>query len=144
MLSEKSERNLADHELVEKLGELGGAVARSRGALGVSFAASVLKTDVVHDTIYIAKDLKESMELVTCYFKEHGELIDTSEYSDVPIVSACVGSGCWNLNPAVLCVEFLVQSDNSTLLNITGYAKEGLIKQKTAIKAIEGLKHSLS
>lgn len=136
MLSEKSKRNLADNELVTKLGELGG----SGGVLG----AHLLKTDEVHDMIHIAKDLKESMELVTYYFKECGKLIDASEYSEVPIVSACVGSGFGNLNPAVLCVEFVVQPDNSTILYITGYAKEGLIKQKTAIKAIERLKHSLS
>ena len=144
MLSRKSKRNLVDQELAEKLGELGREVGRSGGALGASFAASVLKTYEAHDMIYLAKDLKESMELVTCYFKEHGELIDVSKHLEAPIVSACVGSGYWNLNPALLCVEFVAKSDNCTILHITGYAKEGLIKQKTAIKAIEGLKNSLS
>ena len=141
MLFGKSKHNAVDDELSRRIGSV--AIGKC-GALGASFAASTLKTDEIHDVIHLALDLQRSMELVLDYFKEHGEPLYTSENSNVPMLSACVGAGYGNLNPAILCVEFIAKCESSTKLNITGYAKEGLIKQKTALKAIESLKLSLT
>jgi len=122
------------------LSAIGGAAG---GRLGASWAASKLPTDEVHDKIVLQKNLTTSMTTVVQALSSMGTIIDASQYTDYPVVSACCGSGFANMNPAVLCVEF-VQSDNAeTDLYISGYAKEGLIKQKTAIKAIEKLKSIL-
>lgn len=122
-------------------GGLLGAIGSSLGGkLGASWAASKLKTDEVHDKISIQKNLHTTMTIVLNALTSMGTIIDSSEYSDYPVISACCGGGYANMNPAVLCVEFVQNGDEQTNLHISGYAKEGLIKQKTAIKSIEKLK----
>lgn len=119
------------------LGAIGGGLG---GKLGAGWAASKLRTDEVHDKAVLQKNITSSMTTVLQALSSMGTIIDASQYSDYPVVSACVGSGYANMNPAVICVEFVKIGDIQTDLHISGYAKEGLIKQKTAIKAIERLK----
>lgn len=114
------------------------------GKMGASWAASKLKTDEVHDTISLSKDMKDSIAFVLQALSAMGTIMDASQYSDYPVISACCGSGYGNMNPAVLCVEFIQNGNGQTDLHISGYAKEGLIKQKTAIKAITRLKEMLT
>lgn len=113
------------------------------GNSGASFAIRKLKIDKVQDKISLQKNLKESMTLIFQALSSIGIIIDASKYTDYPVLSACCGSGYANMNPAIICVEFLQTDDNKTDLYISAYAKEGLIKQKTAKKAILKLKNFL-
>ncbi len=54
-----------------------------------------------------------------------------------PFLSAVIGSGFRNLNPALVYFEILESGDSSCVVTITGAAKEGLIKQHTAEKAVK-------
>lgn len=54
------------------------------------------------------------------------------------IVLALVGSGMCNMNPTVIAVQF-----DNTHINSVAIAKEGLIKQKSALKALQTLKELL-
>ena len=114
------------------------------GKLGASWAASKLKTDEVHDKVSLQKNLTTSMTIVIRALSSMGTIIDVSQYTNYHVVSACCGSGFANMNPAVICVEFVQIGKAQTDLHISGYAKEGLIKQKTAIKAISKLKVMIS
>lgn len=127
-----------------RAGLLGGIGAGFGGKIGASWAASKLKTDEIHDRISLSKNITESMTTVIQALSSMGTIIDASQYSDYPVISACCGSGYANMNPVVLCVEFIQNGNEKTDLHISGYAKEGLIKQKTAIKAIEKLKAMIS
>lgn len=152
-----SEKNFIIDKILEKeLGKAGfksgvlGAFANSgllnniddafAGNLGASWAASKLKIDEVHVTISLQKNLRLSMITIIEALSSIGTLIDGSKYTDYPVVLACCGSGYANMNPAIVCVEFVQIDNEQTDLYISAYAKEGLIKQKTAIKAIKKLK----
>ena len=119
------------------LGAIGGSVA---GKLGASWAASKLPTDEVHDDVILKDNLQNSMVKVLNSLSSMGTITESSQYTDYPVISAVCGSGAFNMNPAVLCVEFVEVNETETKLFISGYAKEGLIKQRTAIKAINKLK----
>lgn len=126
-------------------GGLLSAISGSYGGnLGAIWAANNMKTDEVHDKITLQKDLTTSMKAVSNALSSMGTIIDASQYTEHLVVSACCGSGFFNMNPAIICVEFLQIGNAQMELYVSGYAKEGLIKQKTAIKAIKKLKAIIS
>ena len=118
-------------------GGIGGAKG---GKLGASWAASKLPTDEVRDKITLEENLRTSMITVVEALSSIGTIINRSKDMDCPVVSGWCGSGFANMNPAIICVEFKQINNTQTGLYIFAYAKEGLIKQKTALKAIAKLK----
>ncbi len=53
-----------------------------------------------------------------------------------PALSAVIGSGFKNMNPAIVFLAFEAVDAMATNIHISGSAKEGLIKQKTAQKVV--------
>jgi hypothetical protein len=67
-----------------------------------------------------------------------GRLQDSHEIeSSNPAVVAVIGSGFMNLNPCMISIEIVSHSDKETIAIIRGGAKEGLVKQHTAEKAVK-------
>jgi hypothetical protein len=54
-----------------------------------------------------------------------------------PMLKAVVGSGFLNMNPAIVYLEIREGDSTGCELMITAAAKEGLIKQHTASKAVQ-------
>jgi hypothetical protein len=66
-----------------------------------------------------------------------GRLQDSPEInSPYPTIVAVMGSGFMKLNPCLITVEIAPYSDSKSKAVIRGAAKEGLIKQGTAEKAV--------
>ena len=63
--------------------------------------------------------------------------VEESDGSPYPMLKAVVGSGSLNMNPAVVFLEILEGSSDTCEITITAAAKEGLIKQHTAEKAVQ-------
>ena len=61
---------------------------------------------------------------------------DTEHKSDNPIFFSIVGSGAFGMNPSLVSFEMIEVTESHVRLEITGAAKEGLIKQNTSKKAV--------
>jgi len=133
-----------------KLGGLGGAfgggsLAGLGGSIGAKFAARYLPTETRTVKIALNATPEEAIQLgffvLTKLGKLLGEGYDGSPY---PLLRAVVGSGYLNMNPAVVYLEILEGSSDTCEVTITAAAKEGLIKQRTADKAIQRVASELT
>jgi hypothetical protein len=66
-----------------------------------------------------------------------GGQIDGASDGDSGPISAVVGSGYLNLNPTFIQVRVSATSSDCSSLTIKGFAREGLIKQKSARTAVD-------
>lgn len=64
------------------------------------------------------------------------KMIDIDGDFEIPVFSAIIGSGAMNMNPAIVCATIECMDDITTKIYISGSAKEGLIKKRTAEKAV--------
>lgn len=131
-------------EQLAKVGALGGGIGGGitgvlGGALGAGLAAKILPTvDFKYTVTY--KGPSESairsafMAIVTS--EGFRKMLHPDASFDTPVFSAVLGSGALNMNPAVVCVVIEGVDEANTNIYISGSAKEGLIKQRTAEKAV--------
>jgi hypothetical protein len=72
------------------------------------------------------------------FFVTEGRIADERETgtSPFPKISGVLGSGFLRMNPTLVLVEVIRVDDDSCVLLINGAAKEGLIKQRSAAKAV--------
>lgn len=115
---------------------LGATVYYRRGSIRVSVPKVVkkLKTEMEYDTFRVVGlnygILRDALTRI-------GQIIEDRPERDEII--ARVGAGFADMNFAVMVVSF-----TGEYISVASYAKEGLVKQRTAKKAIDNLKRSLS
>jgi hypothetical protein len=136
-----------DDILVRELGKVGGfllgrspvgKVVGFGGSFGARFAAKFLPTETYSEKLALKISPELALKHGFSVLTKLGKLQTDSDYKPPhPSLKAVVGSGFMNLNPAVVCLE--IQEANSTgcVLTISAAAKEGLIKQHTAAKAVQ-------
>jgi hypothetical protein len=114
-----------------------GAAAAAGGASGAWLAAKFLPTETHAREYLMPRDAGAALKMAADVLAGLGQLQDSSGIdSPCPVLMAVVGSGFMKLNPCVLTVELSPRSGNETAAVIRGAAKEGLIKQRTAEKAV--------
>ena len=113
------------------------------GGFGAEWLSKKLATSECSDTVICGAGLNNAVANARVILTNLGKMIDTKIESDVPFLAAVIGSGFLNTNPAVVCLEFVSVDDTTTQVVISATAKEGLIKQKTAEKAVARLKKLL-
>jgi hypothetical protein len=133
---------------IAKLGAIGGAVGGLRGAasgyLGAGLAARFLPTETCSASIEIDASAESTLRAAFEVLQSSGRLIDQpSDDCASPTLSATIGSGFLNMNPAVVCVSVEPVSPTACRATVTGAAKEGWIKQHTAEKAVNRVKAAL-
>ena len=112
------------------------ATKEEMGASVVGWVAQKLPDDAFQTEVQLKADPETALRTACTVLQENGQIREDVEApSDVPSISAVVGSGFLNLNPAVVTVQIIPRDDNVTNLIITGVAKEGLIKQHAGEKA---------
>ena len=132
---------MTDREIDRLLSEGLGDVANEAGSVlrpwhmrdiggGTRTAASLLKTDCVYDG-FTMPDL--DFERLGEALASAGKVVESDPVKGEHVV--VVGSGVGGVNPAVVVVR-LMNGD----VNMSAYAKEGLLKQNTAGKAINKIK----
>jgi hypothetical protein len=137
---------------IAKLGERGGALGGSLsgslagkagalgGRIGAGFAAKYLPTESYSEKLVLKIAPETVLKLGFSLLTKLGELqAADSENSPYPTLKAIIGSGFLNMNPAIVYIEILAGDATSCELVITAAAKEGLIKQRTAFKAVQRL-----
>ena len=112
-----------DDLLLEKIGEYGlgiGDVTIKKVAMKLKKEFYIKKVESDCDTIVTIRDDLEKI----------GKILEENKKENYYLLS--VGGGLLNLNPAICIVKL-----DKGIMNIIGYAKEGLIKQNTAKKAVD-------
>ena len=95
---------------------------------GIEAVAKRLPTISYQKTVTISKE--NTLEYCEKILKKQGNILKYDE--DNQRLIAIVGSGFWNLNPTII----VLQITNGEV-HISAAAKEGLIKQHSAKKAID-------
>ncbi|MFN8528714.1 MAG: hypothetical protein U0670_08900 [Anaerolineae bacterium] len=114
-----------------------GNVAEHATSLGVRFAMRFMPTERYTEKLSLAMPPDKALKIGCSALSKLGSLQKQDEQSPYPVLTAVIGSGMMNLNPAVVYFEILEATDSKCEITLTGAAKEGLIKQHTAEKAVK-------
>jgi hypothetical protein len=118
-------------------GALGAGVT---AALGTQFAERFLPTERYYEKFMMPmppeKALKRGFSVLAKMGAMEGEEGAQAPY---PFLKAVVRSGFMGMNPAVVFFEILDGDASSCEVTVTAAAKEGLIKQQTAQKAVQSV-----
>ncbi|NJK91366.1 MAG: hypothetical protein HC904_05750 [Blastochloris sp.] len=118
-------------------GGLGGGIGGAMGGALASYIASVfLPTETESLEITLPFRAEDALQLSASALTKIGTLFSPCDPGPTPVLYAKVGSGFLNMNPCVVSIEVIFASEHETKLHISGAAKEGLIKQQSAKKAV--------
>jgi hypothetical protein len=140
-------------KLSDKAAELGGklggpaaegleSAAKLGGSLGVKLVARRLPTECSQKELKLRSDAKTALSAVYDYLTDHGRMIEDDDAqgdASFPRLSAVIGSGFFRLNPTIVHVEITHAGPASCTVQLSAAAKEGLIKQRSAEKAVDRL-----
>lgn len=122
-----------------KLGELGGgSLAGSGGSHRAKLVAPFLPTETKSEKLALRATPERAIQLGFSALTRLGRLQrEEPDDSPQPMLKAVGDSGFLNMNPAVVVLEILEGSSGICEITITAAAKEGLIKQHAAEKAVQ-------
>ena len=112
------------------------------GSLGAKLVARRLPTEGFRKELKLRIDPKAALSAVYDYLTDHGRMLDDHEAAgeaNVPHLSAVIGSGFFRLNPTMVHVEIVEAHADGCTVQLSAAAKEGLIKQRSAEKAVSRL-----
>jgi hypothetical protein len=133
-------------EELGKLGELGGKIGgllsgktgSSGGSHAVQFTTKFLPTETASEKLILGIGVDRALKLGYSVLLKTGELkSEDGPKAPYPMLKAIVSSGFLNMNPAVIYLEILEGDEKGCEVTVTAAAKEGLIKQHTAAKALQ-------
>jgi hypothetical protein len=128
----------ADDVLERELAKLGGVVARGpMGAASVKWVARRLSSSSAEGTLEVPMNAREALGQAFKALTELGEILPDEIEHAAPALRAVVGSGALGMNPAVVDLSVEPVTESLAKVTIRATAKEGLIKQHTAEKAIK-------
>lgn len=129
-----------DERLVEELRKLGskqGGLNGMAGGLGTAWVARRLPNDTAELSATLAADLTRLTTQAVAVLTELGRVVESQEQGGVVMIKGVVGSGFFNMNPAVVTVQLQAIEAGQVVIRVTGTAKEGLIKQHAGEKAAQ-------
>lgn len=133
MFDEASEDQLLSHSLAS-LGARAGGAAGARGTVRGAKATKKVVSTAVEE---IAGTAKSTCEKVRELLVELGSLVGEEAHGDGSFtIRAVMGSGFAGLNPTIVTAQVTSDSDATTQLSLRAAAREGLIKQRSADKAL--------
>lgn len=112
---------------------------------GAALAAKYLPTETHSVELEIQSEPQMLLTKIHAYLLSNGRVTESEELaaSPLPSIAGVVGSGFMNKNPAIVQAEITEISDSGCKLLLSAAAKEGLIKQHTAEKAVKRLQDHL-
>jgi hypothetical protein len=130
--------NLGDGVAGDGLGVVGGFLGGGAGGrLGAHWAAKRLPTHTAAREVELPLNPEAALRLSLTTLTTLGKLVRDRSDDPVPALSGVIsGPGLLHINPAVVTIQIAKASETATTLRISAAAKEGLIKQNTAAKAV--------
>jgi len=119
----------------------GAASGAAGGAVGAKLGGKLMKDTAEEGTVELNEPADAALRRVVQVLSEAGEIHPSD--TEAPGVRAVVGSGFLEMNPAVIDATVEPVDDKRTRVKLRASAKEGLIKQGTAQKAIEKVASAL-
>lgn len=137
--------------LAEELGELsttgarwgGASLAGLGGSLGGRLGAKLSRTERAEGTFRCPGDRKDLLLLLYAWFAKNGRLVGETD----PRGSQVMGvfrRGFLSMNPVVLRIVLREREGGEVEARVEAFAKEGLINQHTAEKAVAHCVEELS
>lgn len=119
-------------------GAAGGVGGERGGSAGAAVASKFLPSEYHQTEIELGVEPQALLKSAYSFFEANGEVLGEGDDSEsrYPKLSGVVGSGFFNMNPTVLHVEIVAAEEGKCSVLLTGHAKEGLIKQRSAEKAV--------
>ena len=109
--------------LAQALGEIWGPGAR--------LVARWLPEDVYEIVLETGSSPEKAWQVALAVLSREGKILENQRAETRgSVVCAIVGSGAWNMNPALVKVRITPTAEGVTRLEIRGIAKEGLIRQR--------------
>jgi hypothetical protein len=127
--------------LTREIGKLAGFF----GGFGARFMAKRLPVEECEASIIVAANVDDVRASVYEALNSAGRLTDAfASQATGDRLSAIVGSGYMNLNPTIVHVGLTESSQASTRISVRAIAKEGVVKQHSAAKAVERIRTLLA
>jgi hypothetical protein len=126
----------ADEILGRELAKLASKAGKVEAGAGVvRWVARKMPTDAFNVVLHCDATAEDVLRTAADLLQAEGRIQDHAGMpSGAPAVAAVVGSGFLGLNPALVTVEVIPEDGNRVAVNVTGVAKEGLIKQHAGEK----------
>jgi hypothetical protein len=125
-----------DEILAREVGKLAARASKGEAGGGVvRWVARKLPTDAFSVVMHFDARAVDVLRAAADLLRSEGRIQDPGMPSDAPAVAAVIGSGFLGLNPALVTVEVIPEAENRVTVNVSGVAKEGLIKQHAGEKA---------
>jgi hypothetical protein len=125
---------------LKQVAQAGNMSAAQAAASGARLASRFLPSERYQLRLHLRAEPRVVLQQLHQFFRTAGRVIDPQEqeHSDYPTVAGILGSGFFNLNPTIVYAEIVeLTADGQVVLLLTGAAKEGLIKQRSAQKAVQ-------
>jgi len=117
------------------------------GSLGAKMTMRFMPTECCAEILAVRADQVTVLTKCIMAIQDLGTMLDEPSESSFPTLSVVVRSGFLNMNPAVVHIEVVDVQESACKLQVSAAAKEGLIKQNTARKAVcqvvDRLRHRL-
>jgi hypothetical protein len=124
-------------------GGMGAGYGGARGgALGARLAARLLRTRTFEETAELELAPAAAAEVFSDVIEHHGRMVRGERDGSRATLRGVVGAGGLDLNPAVVDVVLEPRRGGGSLATVHAAAKEGLIPQRTAPKAVRKLLES--
>jgi hypothetical protein len=131
-----------DDMLAHVLGQV-GALGGSGGRLGGVLGAKLLPTKAYERKVMVNAGVPEVVAAFTDAFGKGGQGHGAEPDADTVQMKYLMLSGYFNMNPAMLTAYIETAGTDRSSVTIVGKAKEGLINQHTAEKAVRRMVEAL-
>ena len=108
-------------------------------AIGAQMAARTLKEEMYQTVAEVGRALPAVKAMIrsTILQGRNGKIVKAYDGKGFSVLSGVMGSGFFNMNPAVIIAILKPAKTGATIVLLKGYAKEGMIKQHSAQKAVQ-------
>lgn len=115
-------------------GAAGGGLG---GGTGAAWAARRLPSRGAQTTVEVAMNPRAALTAAFRALSNVGQIVPDEVTPNEPVLRAVVGAGTAGLNPGVIELSVEAISEEKAKITVRATAKEGLIKQHTAEKALQ-------